>query len=195
MNLMGDLAMLELIETNQIVLAAVVLLALFVAWWLWGRSKPDATKREYTDVLSEGAAPAERNNALIDAPSAAALVTPLPGAEMMAGVAEVVAAAAAEEVIEAEAHHAVASPAPAPVEGGDDLGRIKGVGPKLKALLASLGVTSFAQIAGWTDEDIARIDSQLGTFAGRAKRDSWVEQAKLLSSGDTAAYEAKFGKL
>lgn len=189
--------MLELIETNQIVLAAVVLLALFVAWWLWGRSKPDATKREYSDVLSEGAAPAARNNALIDAPSAAALVTPLPGAEMMAGVAEVVAAAAAEEVIEAEAHQAVAAtaPAPAPVAGVDDLGRIKGVGPKLKALLASLGVTSFAQIAAWTDEDIARIDGQLGTFAGRAKRDAWVEQAKLLSSGDTAAYEAKFGKL
>lgn len=193
--------MLELIETNQIVLAAVVLLALFVAWWLWGRSKPEASRREYTDVLSEGAAPAARNNALIDAPSAAALVTPLPGAEMMAGAAEVVAAAAAEEVIEAEAHQPVAQPvvppvaAPAPVAGGDDLGRIKGVGPKLKALLASLDVTSFAQIAAWTDEDIARIDGQLGTFAGRARRDNWVEQAKLLSSGDTAAYEAKFGKL
>jgi predicted flap endonuclease-1-like 5' DNA nuclease len=185
--------MLQLIETNQIVLAAVVLLALFVAWWLWGRSKPDATKREYTDVLSDGAAPAARNNALIDAPSAAALVTPPPGAGLMAGVGEVVAAAAAEEVIEAEAHHPVA--APAPVAGGDDLGRIKGVGPKLKALLASLGVTSFAQIAGWSDEDIARIDAQLGTFAGRPKRDNWVEQAQLLSGGDTAAYEAKFGKL
>lgn len=193
--------MLELIETNQIVLAAVVLLALFVAWWLWGRSKPEASRREYTDVLSEGAAPAARNNALIDAPSAAALVTPLPGAEMMAGAAEVVAAAAAEEVIEAEAHQPVAQPvvppvaAPSPVAGGDDLGRIKGVGPKLKALLASLGVNSFAQIAAWSDEDIARIDAQLGTFAGRARRDNWVEQAKLLSSGDTAAYEAKFGKL
>jgi len=174
--------MLELIETNQLVLAGIVLLIAFVAWWLWGRSKPAPTKREYTDVLSEGAAPAERNNALIAAPSAAAMVTPPPGVGTMAGIGEIVAHAAAEEVAEA---------APA----GDDLGRIKGVGPKLKALLTSLGVTSYAQIAAWSDEDVARIDAQLGSFAGRATRDSWVEQAKLLASGDAASYEAKFGKI
>lgn len=179
--------MLELIETNQIVLAGIVLLIAFVAWWLWGRSKPKPTKREYTDVLSEGAAPAERNNALISAPSAAALVTPPPGVGTMAGIGEIVAHAAAEEVADA---------APVPVVvSGDDLGRIKGIGPKLKALLTSLGVTTYAQIASWTDEDIARIDAQLGSFAGRARRDNWVEQARLLASGDAAAYEAKFGKI
>ncbi|MFD2780706.1 hypothetical protein ACFS32_05735 [Novosphingobium pokkalii] len=91
-------------------------------------------------------------------------------------------------------------PAPPPVEiatdaGGDDLTRIKGLGPKLKTLLASLGVTRFDQIAGWSEEDVARIDAQLGAFAGRPTRDNWVEQAKLLSSGDTAAYEDKFGRL
>jgi predicted flap endonuclease-1-like 5' DNA nuclease len=184
--------MLQSLESNQILLAGIVLVVAFVVWWVWGRSKPTPSKREYTDVLSEGAAPAARNNALIDAPSAAALVTPPPGVGTMAGVGEVVAAAAAEEIIEA-----APAPAPAPVSeaAGDDLGRIKGVGPKLKALLASLGVTSYAQIAAWTDEDIAKIDAQLGTFAGRARRDNWVEQARLLASGDTAAYEAKFGKV
>ncbi|MFM6829196.1 MAG: hypothetical protein ACKOVA_02490 [Novosphingobium sp.] len=176
--------MLELIETNQIVLAGIVLLVAFVVWWLWGRTKPAPTKRDYTDVLSEGAAPAERNSALIAAPSAAALVTPPPGVGTMAGIGEIVAIAAADEIAEAQ-----------PALGGDDLGRIKGVGPKLKALLTSLGVSSYAQIAGWTDEDIARIDAQLGSFAGRATRDNWVEQARLLASGDTAAYEAKFGKV
>lgn len=179
--------MLEIFEANQILLAGIVLLVAFVVWWVWGRTKPAPKKREYTDVLSEGAEKAARNTALIDAPSAAALVTPPPGVGTMAGVGEVVAAAAVEEVIEA---------APAPADrDGDDLGRIKGVGPKLKALLTSLGVTTYAQIASWTDEDIAKIDAQLGTFAGRATRDNWVEQAKLLASGDTAAYEAKFGKV
>lgn len=193
--------MVVMLETNQIVLAAVVLIVAFVAWWLWGRSKPTTRKREYTDVLSEGAAPAERNTALIDAPSAAALVTPPPGVGTLAGVGEVVAHAAAEELLEAAAPPAQpaaassAAPATAAPASGDDLGRIKGVGPKLKALLASLGVTSFSQIAAWTDEDIARIDARLGSFAGRAKRDSWVEQAALLAAGDTAAYEARFGKL
>lgn len=177
--------MLELFEANQALLAGIVLLVFFVVWWVWGRTKPAPKKREYTDVLSDGAEKAARNTALIDAPSAAALVTPPPGVGTMAGLGEVIAAAAAEEVAEA---------APAP-EAADDLGRIKGVGPKLKALLTSLGVTTYAQIAAWTDEDIARIDAQLGTFAGRAKRDNWVEQAKLLASGDTAAYEAKFGKV
>lgn len=177
-------AMLELIETNQVVLAGIVLLVAFVVWWLWGRTKPASTKRDYTDVLSEGAAPAERNSALIAAPSAAALVTPPPGVGTMAGIGEIVAIAAADEIAEAQVG-----------AGGDDLGRIKGVGPKLKALLTSLGVTSYAQISNWTDADIARIDAQLGSFAGRATRDNWVEQARLLASGDTAAYEAKFGKV
>ncbi len=176
--------MLALIEANQLVLGGIVLLIALVVWGVWGRSKAAPAKREYTDVLSEGAAPAQRNNALIDAPSAAALVTPPPGVGTMAGIGEIVAHAATEEVADV-----------VPVATGDDLGRIKGVGPKLKALLTSLGVTSYAQNAAWSDEDIAQIDAQLGSFAGRAVRDNWVEQAKLLASGDAAAYEAKFGKI
>jgi predicted flap endonuclease-1-like 5' DNA nuclease len=95
----------------------------------------------------------------------------------------------------------VAVPQPAPLDPvrqtmtGDDLTRIKGVGPKLVATLAELGVTSFSQIAGWSDADIDRIDAQLGRFEGRIRRDDWVMQAKLLGSGDTAAYEARFGRL
>ncbi len=77
---------------------------------------------------------------------------------------------------------------------GDDLKRIKGVGPKLVTILNDHGITSFAQIAAWSDQDIDRIDAQLGRFQGRIRRDSWVEQARLLQSGDTAAYEAKFGR-
>ena len=80
-------------------------------------------------------------------------------------------------------------------EGADDLTRLKGVGPKLATQLNTLGVTSFAQIASWSEADIDRIDDQLGRFKGRIRRDNWIEQAKLLNSGDTAAYEARFGKL
>lgn len=180
--------MLELIEANHLVLGGIVLLIAVVVWWVWGRSKAAPAKREYTDVLSEGAAPAQRNTALIDAPSAAALVTPPPGVGTMAGIGEIVAHAATEEVADA-------GPVVAAATAGDDLGRIKGVGPKLKALLSSLGVTSYAQIAAWGDEDLARIDAHLGSFAGRPARDNWVEQAKLLATGDAAAYEAKFGKI
>ncbi|MEL7729569.1 hypothetical protein AAG612_08530 [Citromicrobium bathyomarinum] len=80
-------------------------------------------------------------------------------------------------------------------DGADDLTRLKGVGPKLAAQLNTLDVTSFAQIANWSEADIDRIDDQLGRFKGRIRRDNWIEQARLLESGDTGAYEAKFGKL
>lgn len=90
------------------------------------------------------------------------------------------------------------SPAVAPPVGDaapDDLLRLKGVGPKLKALLIELGVTRYEQIAAWTDADIAAIDARLGNFKGRPVRDQWVDQAKYLAAGDTAGFEAKYGKL
>ena len=77
----------------------------------------------------------------------------------------------------------------------DDLRRIKGVGPKLVTLLSDQGVTSFAQIAAWDDADIDRIDTQLGRFQGRIRRDDWVSQARLLAADDIAGYEERFGKV
>lgn len=77
----------------------------------------------------------------------------------------------------------------------DNLGLLKGVGPKLTALLQSLGVTSFQQVANWSAADITEVDAKLGNFAGRITRDNWVDQAKLLSSGDFAGFEKKYGAL
>ncbi|MAN12609.1 MAG: hypothetical protein VX205_14945 [Pseudomonadota bacterium] len=85
--------------------------------------------------------------------------------------------------------------APADDAAPDDLLRLKGVGPKLKALLIDLGVTRYAQIAAWSDADIAAIDARLGNFKGRPVRDQWVDQARYLAAGDTAGFEAKYGKL
>ena len=76
---------------------------------------------------------------------------------------------------------------------GDDLTRIKGVGPKLAALLESLGVTSFAQIAAWDEAEIDRIDGQLGRFEGRIRRDDWTGQARLLADGKSADFNKKYG--
>lgn len=89
------------------------------------------------------------------------------------------------------------APAPAPAEGSvpDDLLLLKGVGPKLKALLAEQGITRFAQIAAWTPADLAAIDPKLGTFKGRPERDNWIDQAQYLAKGDIAGFEAKYGKL
>ena len=89
-----------------------------------------------------------------------------------------------------------ASPAFTTLDGEvDDLLRLKGVGPKLKTLLIELGVTRYAQIAAWSDTDIATIDTKLGNFRGRPVRDQWIDQARYLAAGDIAGFEAKYGKL
>jgi len=204
----------QLIEANWLIFIAALLIGIVVAWWLFVHgSKPP--KREYRpDVLDEGAAPAARNQALIDEPPAAQMhrpphIDPPAMAGAMAGIGEIIAVAAQEEVDEAAAVQAEKAEAPAPAETAppaapesapdaapaDDLSKIKGVGPKLVALLPTLGVTSYAQIAAMTDADLDALDAKLGTFAGRPRRDNWVEQCKLLGAGDTAGYEAKFGKL
>lgn len=80
-------------------------------------------------------------------------------------------------------------------EQGDNLLKLKGVGPKLNLLLIELGVTRYAQIAQWSDADIAAIDARLGSFKGRPVRDQWVDQARYLAAGDIAGFEAKYGKV
>ncbi len=68
----------------------------------------------------------------------------------------------------------------------DDLQRLKGIGPKLEALLHSLGVWHFDQIASWSDAEVAWVDNHLEGFKGRIRRDDWIGQAKavLADKGD-----------
>ncbi|MFK0330553.1 helix-hairpin-helix domain-containing protein [Rhizobium sp. NPDC090275] len=70
-----------------------------------------------------------------------------------------------------------------PVRGkrADDLKQISGVGPKLEQVLNAKGVRTLAEIAAWSDADVARLDAELG-FDGRIARDGWVAQAKLLTA-------------
>ncbi len=84
---------------------------------------------------------------------------------------------------------------PAAIGAPDDLLQLKGVGPKLNELLISLGVRRFDQVAAWGPAEVAKVDEKLGSFRGRIVRESWVEQAGLLASGNISAFEAKFGKL
>ncbi|WP_316862681.1 NADH-quinone oxidoreductase subunit NuoE [uncultured Cohaesibacter sp.] len=71
----------------------------------------------------------------------------------------------------------------APLEGkADNLKEISGIGPKIEEKLNGLGVFHFAQIASWTDENSAFVDSHL-SFRGRIERENWIGQAKLLAEG------------
>lgn len=70
---------------------------------------------------------------------------------------------------------------PAKAEGADDLKKLSGVGPALEKKLHEAGITSFAQIAAWTEEDIAAFDEKLN-FKGRIEREGWVDQAKTFAA-------------
>ena len=147
------------------------------------------------DVLAEGAAPAPRNQALIDAPRAMDVsfgeLTAAANAQPTAAAPLGTDAEAGPQV--APAPEAPAAPPAAPGTG-DDLTRIKGLGPKIAALLGEVGITSYAQIAAWTPEEVERIDAKLGRFSGRITRDQWVAQAQLLAAGDETAFAEQFGR-
>lgn len=85
--------------------------------------------------------------------------------------------------------------ATAPTAVPDNLLLLKGVGPKVNAMLKDMGVTRFEQVANWSPAEIAEIDAKLGAFAGRIGRDNWVDQARLLAAGDVAGFEKKYGAL
>lgn len=166
--------MISLVQENGIIAAAAVLLVALVVWLLLrGRASRQAPARPQAP-----AAPLQPIKPEIVAAEPAHF-----------SAAEPVAAMALPSELEA-------APVKAEAAGpADNLALLKGVGPKLVALLASLGVTRFDQIAAWTDADVAAIDAQLGNFAGRVTRDNWVDQAGFLARGDKAGFEAKYGAL
>ena len=162
---------MEWIAQNWVLVILGIVVVLVALWWLLGSSR------------SEAKAPGrvERETPPVIAGSSVAPIDIPPPVEAMP--------AAPEPEARVEPIH------PVPAGPPDTLTRMKGVGPKVAALLNSLGVTRFDQIAAWTSADVARVDAQLGAFKGRIERDQWIEQARLLAAGDTAGYEAKFGKL
>ena len=110
------------------------------------------------------------------------------------GVVDEVAAAASDVIGEVLGTHVHAN-LPGSQGVPDDLQRMKGVGPKLAALLNSRGLIRYEQIAALSPDELQRLDAELGAFKGRLARDRVVEQAGYLARGDQAGYEAAFGKL
>jgi NADH-quinone oxidoreductase subunit E len=81
--------------------------------------------------------------------------------------------------------------APPPLLDGpgapDDLKLIVGVGPVLERMLQQLGITTYRQIARWSEHDIETFDARLPEFHGRIRRDAWVTQARAL-------HQSKYGE-
>ena len=197
--------MSELLQTYWPLIVAALLLGLVIAWYLFNSSRKTRVTSTSRDVLDDGAAPAQRNKALIDSAPAATPMQPAAGVPAGGATTEPAAATPAPTPTPTPAPTPTPTPTPAPASaapasasapaGGDDLTRIKGLGPKLSATLHGMGVTTFAQIAAWDDAEIDRVDAQMGRFQGRIRRDDWVGQAAMLAAGDEAGFADRFGKL
>ena len=69
----------------------------------------------------------------------------------------------------------------------DNLKQIKGIGPVMEKVLNELGVTSFKQLAEFTQQDIEKVSAAIGAFPGRIERDDWVGKAR-------EHYKRKYGE-
>ncbi|MEZ4670407.1 MAG: helix-hairpin-helix domain-containing protein [Anaerolineae bacterium] len=115
--------------------------------------------------------------------------TPKPKAEKPAPKAEVAPPAPAIEE---------AAPAPAPKaarakksSGGDDLTVIEGLGPKSAQALHAAGITTFAQIAAMSGDElqeIVKVQAKVRILDGQTK--TWPKQAKYLVEGDEAGFKS-----
>lgn len=109
------------------------------------------------------------------------LLTTVRISEILTGGAKPSKKAAAKPAAKAEAK-AEATAAPlftAPAGEPDDLTKIKGIGPVAAGQLQEQGIATYAQIAGLSDDDVARIDEAMPFSADQIK--DWREQAKELA--------------
>ena len=153
---------------------------LFVGWQAWGSAgrdaEVDAAAKENARLRSENENLARRlGEAEARKPAAEVkVVKPRAASKSEAGktgAAGLPAAAKAKSEAKPDAEAEA---------GGDDLTAIKGLGPKAAEALKAGGVTRYAQMAGWSDSDIADWDTRING-RGRIRRDDWVGQAKALS--------------
>ena len=104
-------------------------------------------------------------------------------AEPVAAVASFVVEpeAVAEPVVEAPPAMVAAFAEPL-LEMPDELTLLRGVGPRVADALVARGVTKFAQLAAWTDEELAAFDDEL-KLLGRSKRYDFIGQARDMAAG------------
>ena len=103
--------------------------------------------------------------------------------EMKKGEASPVALTAASSQTKGKtAPKAAKAAAAAEALDASNLSLISGVGPTIEKNLRAAGITSWNDIASWSEADVAKWDEEL-KLRGRATREEWVEQAKELLAG------------
>lgn len=188
---------------STLILGVLALLALVTVFGIfWGallKHRRVAAEKQYLanrEAAEKGAPGSTSAPATPPAPAAPAEPAPAPMPLAPSPLADEPIAAAAPFDANPAALAADLPPEPSVLApAATDLTQLKGLGPKLAATLAELGFTRIDQIAALTPAQAEELDARLGAFQGRMARDRWIEQARLLSAGDKAGYEAEFGKL
>lgn len=157
--------MLWLIWQMWFLLALALGIGVVIGWRIWGAS-PDADGRSLAAARDEVERLRREND---DLHRSLAMARRDREESVVEPVSVIAVPKAAEPVVE-----------PVLGEEEDDLQAIKGLGPKAAKALKAGGVVRYAQIAEWTEDDIAQWDTDLGA-RGRIVRDDWVGQAKTLS--------------
>lgn len=138
-----------------------------------------------TEILASGAGKSGVAAAIGTGSVSAAAVAAITGKAVDAAPAKKSKAAKTAKKAEAEAPAKAEKPKAAKKAAkgeGDDLSKISGVGPVIVGKLNDAGITTFAQIAAWTDADVEAIEEKL-SFKGRVGREDWIAQAIELAKG------------
>jgi large subunit ribosomal protein L21 len=145
---------------------------------LTGGAKPAVAKRAAEPKVAEAtdAKPAIREKAAKAGPAAAPA-----GDHDHAGIA-----AAAKAAMEAARAKGIDTDKfqhlDQPIGQADNLKLISGVGPTIEKKLNAIGIWHYWQVKALSEEDIAKVEHQVG-FKGRAHRDDWMGQAADLMAG------------
>jgi len=159
--------------------------------------KPAVAPKAETEARPAGADDAAPAKPAVAAPAATAAVKPAAGEQPKPAAKAKPAATPkpkAATTPDAGAGSKPAALAAARDGGADNLKQIKGVGPKLEAVLNGMGFYHFDQVANWGADEIAWVDQNLEGFKGRVSRDEWVAQAKVLAEGGTTEFSSKVKK-
>ncbi|NNJ87981.1 MAG: 30S ribosomal protein S2 [Eudoraea sp.] len=98
-------------------------------------------------------------------------------------------AAVAEEPAKKESAAVAEEPAKkeAPKKGkkvaADDLTKVEGIGPKISEVFQNAGISSFADLAGKSEEDLKTILAEAGSRYASKNPASWPKQAKMAADG------------
>ena len=195
--------MTTLIGENWLLFLIALLIGIATAYWIWAANREAEAEEDSFDgddgLLEKAGEPVPAEPAPTPSPVPAATVAAAATATKAAKATTTPPPAPRprkKPVKEEPAPPPAGKPKIAAAVGDpDNLRLIKGVGPKLNALLNKLGITRFDQIAAWGAEEIAEVDKYLETFSGRITRDAWIDQAKFLAKDDIAGFEKKYGKL